>query len=70
MVAQIIGYVNSNVEVIRTASQVRRSNRGDLLVTLGLRIGDFGRGGAQDFAFVGFLDEGDYADVFGVGVGL
>ena len=36
----------------------------------GLRSGDFCRGGAEDLAFVGLLDEGDHAQVFGVGVGF
>lgn len=32
--------------------------------------GDFCRGGAEYFAFVGFLDESDDAQVFGIGAGF
>src|SRR5580704_13316298 len=35
-----------------------------------LRIRDFYAGYAEDFAFVGLLDEGDDTKVFGIGVGL
>jgi hypothetical protein len=33
-------------------------------------VGDFYAGGAEDFAFVGLLDEGDDSEIFGVRVGL
>ena len=36
----------------------------------GLGVGDFYAGGAEDFAFVGLLDEGDDSEIFGVRVGL
>jgi hypothetical protein len=39
------------------------------VVADGLR-GYLDAGDAEDFAFVGFLDKGDDAEVFGVGVGL
>ena len=41
-----------------------------LVAAIRLGIGNFYAGYAQDFAFVGFLYESDYSEVFGISVGL